>query len=33
MKDPKALAKPYGYTRYYEKLKAEVTEDICEDEP
>jgi len=31
--DPKALAKPYTYTRYYEKLKAEINEDVCEDEP
>jgi hypothetical protein len=30
--DPKALAKPYTYTRYYEKLRAEIKEDICEDE-
>jgi len=30
--DPKALAKPYTYTRYYEKLKAEIQEDVCEDE-
>jgi hypothetical protein len=31
--DPGALAKPYAYTRYYEKLKTEVMEDVCEDEP
>jgi hypothetical protein len=31
--DSKALAKPYSYTRYYEKLKTEVMEDSCEDEP
>jgi hypothetical protein len=31
--DPKALAKPYTYTRYYEKVKSEIKEDICEDEP
>jgi hypothetical protein len=31
--DSKALAKPYGYTRYYEKLKTEVMEDVCEDTP
>lgn len=30
--DPKALAKPYTYTRYYEKVKSEIKEDICEDE-
>jgi len=28
--DPKALAKPYSYTRYYEKLRTEIQEDICE---
>jgi hypothetical protein len=31
--DPKSLAKPYTYTRYYEKLKSEIKEDVCEDEP
>ena len=31
--DPKALAKPYTYTRYYEKVKTEIREDVCEDEP
>jgi hypothetical protein len=31
--DPKVLAKPYAYTRYYEKLKTEIKEDVCEDEP
>jgi hypothetical protein len=30
--DPKALARPYTYTRYYEKVKSEIKEDICEDE-
>jgi hypothetical protein len=30
--DPKALAKPYSYTRYYLKLNTEILEDICEDE-
>jgi hypothetical protein len=30
--DPKALARPYMYTRYYEKVKSEIKEDICEDE-
>jgi len=30
--DPKVLAKPYSYTRYYEKLKTEIMEDVCEDE-
>ena len=29
--DPKALAKPYTYTRYYEKAKAEIMEDVCEE--
>lgn len=31
--DPKALVKPYTYTRYYEKVKTEIREDVCEDEP
>ena len=26
------LAKPYTYTRYFEKLDAEIAEDICYDE-
>jgi len=30
--DPKALAKPYTYIRFYEKVKSEIKEDICEDE-
>jgi len=30
--DPKTLAKPYTYTRYYQKLDSEIEEDICEDE-
>jgi len=30
--DPQALAKPYTYTRYYEKLKTEIMEDICTDQ-
>ena len=29
--DPKTLAKPFTYTRYYEKVKAEIKEDICEE--
>ena len=29
--DPKALAKPYGYTRYYQRSKTELQEDFCED--
>ena len=28
--DPKTLAKPYTYTRYYEKLKTEIQDDVCE---
>ena len=28
--DPKALAKPYAYTRYYERLTSEIQEDVCE---
>ena len=31
--DPKALAKPYSYTRYYKKLDTEVMDDPCQDEP
>jgi hypothetical protein len=27
--DPKALAKPYTYTRYCEKLKTEIMQDSC----
>jgi hypothetical protein len=30
--DPKTLAKPYTYTRYYKKLETEVTDDPCQDE-
>jgi hypothetical protein len=30
--DPKALAKPYTYTWYYEKLKTEIMQDSCVDE-
>ncbi len=30
--DPKALAKPYSYTRYYKKLDSEVVDDPCQDE-
>jgi len=30
--DPMALAKPYTYTRYYEKINAEIAEVICRDE-
>jgi hypothetical protein len=30
--DPKTLAKPYGYTRYYKKLDTEIVDDPCQDE-
>jgi hypothetical protein len=30
--DPKSLTKPYTYTRYYEKLKSDIKEDVCEDD-
>ena len=30
--DPKTLAKPYSYTRYYKKLDSEIMDDPCEDE-
>ena len=30
--DPKTLAKPYTYTRYFKKLDSEVTDDVCQDE-
>ncbi len=30
--DPKALAKPYSYTRFYKKLDTEVMDDVCRDE-
>ena len=29
--DPKVLAKPYTYIRYYEELKSEIKEDVCEE--
>ena len=29
--DPKALAKPYSYTRYYQRSNTELQEDFCED--
>jgi hypothetical protein len=32
VEDPMALAKPYTYTRYFEKLNSEIEEDICHDE-
>ena len=30
--DPKTLAKPYTYTRYYKKLDTEIMDDPCEDQ-
>jgi len=30
--DPKALRKPYSYTRYFQKVDAEITDDVCQDE-
>lgn len=30
--DPKTLAKPYNYTRYYKKVDSEVADDPCRDE-
>jgi len=30
--DPKTLAKPYSYTRYYKKVDGEVMDDPCQDE-
>jgi hypothetical protein len=30
--DPKTLAKPYSYTRYYKRLDSEIMDDPCEDE-
>jgi hypothetical protein len=30
--DPKALARPYTYTRYYKKLDSEIMDDVCQDE-
>lgn len=30
--DPKTLAKPYTYTRYYKKLDTEVVDDPCQDQ-
>jgi hypothetical protein len=29
--DAKTLAKPYTYTRYYQKVNTELQEDFCED--
>jgi len=30
--DPKVLAKPYTYTRYYKKLDSEIVDDPCEND-
>jgi hypothetical protein len=30
--DPKTLAKPYSYTRYYKKLDTEIQDDSCQDQ-
>lgn len=30
--DPKTLAEPYTYTRYYKKLDSEIMDDVCQDE-
>jgi hypothetical protein len=30
--DPKALAKPYTYTRYFQKLDTEIMDDVCRDQ-
>lgn len=30
--DPKALAKSYTYTRYFQKLASEIVDDVCRDE-
>jgi hypothetical protein len=30
--DPKTLAKPYSYTRYFQKLDTEVVDDPCENQ-
>ena len=30
--DPKTLAKPYIYTRYFKKVDTEIEDDLCEDE-
>jgi hypothetical protein len=32
VEDPKTLAAPYTYTRYYKKLDAEIVDDPCQDE-
>ena len=30
--DPKTLAKPYGYTRYYKRTTIGIVDDLCQDE-
>lgn len=30
--DPKVLAKPYSYTRYYKKTETEIMDDVCQDQ-
>jgi len=30
--DPEALAKPYTYTRYFEKVNAEIQENVCRED-
>jgi len=30
--DPKTLAKPYTYSRYFKKLDTEIADDVCQDE-
>lgn len=30
--DPNVLARPYTYTRYYEKVASEIAEDFCDNE-
>jgi len=30
--DPKALAKPYTYTRYYKKLDSDIVDDPCQND-
>jgi hypothetical protein len=30
LEDPEVLAKPYTYVRYFEKVRSEIAEDVCE---
>ena len=30
--DPKVLARPYTYTRFFQKLDGEITDDVCRDQ-